>query len=269
MNLTGKRILLTGATGGLGNAIAKQLAEKGAILAILGRNPEKLKVLKNDIQALGSKVVSIEADLNQPGIPAKAINATIEKLGGIDIVINNAGVLDFIAFENQSEERIQEIIHTNVTAVIQLSHAALPHFRNNNSGHLLFIGSIFGSLGFPHYATYCASKFAIHGFSQALRRELVNTNIGITYIAPRFIKTPMNNEAATAMTQKSGSKMDSPETVAALVLHGLEREKQEIFIGQPESFFAWLNGVAPKLVNLGLKKQTTLAESFLNKDTNN
>lgn len=268
MNLAGKRILLTGATGGLGNAIAKQLAAKGAILAILGRDSEKLKVLKNDIQASGNKVVSIEADLSQTGIPAKAIHATIEKLGGIDIVINNAGVLDFIAFENQSEARIQEIIHTNVTAVIQLSHAAMPYFKKNNAGHLVFIGSIFGSLGFPHYATYCASKFAIHGFSQALRRELVNTNIGITYIAPRFIKTPMNNEAATAMTKKSGSKMDSPETVAELVLHGLEREKQEIFIGQPESFFAWLNGIAPKLVNLGLKKQTTLAESFLDKGAN-
>lgn len=265
MNLAGKRILLTGATGGLGIAIAKKLAAKGASLAILGRNSEKLQTLKHDIQASGNKVISIEADLSLPGIPAKAINATIEKLGGIDVVINNAGVLDFIAFENQSEERIHEILHTNVTAVIQLCHAVMPYFMKNNAGHLVFIGSIFGSLGFPHYATYCASKFAIHGFSQALRRELVNTNIGITYVAPRFIKTPMNNESATAMTEKSGNKMDTPEKVAEIVLEGLEREKQEVFIGQPESFFAWLNGVAPKLVNLGLKKQTALSQSFLDK----
>ncbi len=263
MNLAGKRILLTGATGGLGNALAKQLTAKGVNLAILGRDSLKLKNLKNDIQVSGNKVISIEADLSQKGIPEKAINATIEKLGGIDVVINNAGVLDFIGFENQSEERIQEIIHTNVTAVIQLSHAAMPYFKKNNVGHLVFIGSIFGSLGFPHYATYCASKFAIHGFSQALRRELVNTNIGITYVAPRFIKTAMNNESATAMTKKSGNKMDSPEKVASIVLKGIEREKQEVFIGQPETFFAWLNGVAPKLVNLGLKKQTILAQSFL------
>lgn len=265
MNLAGKRILLTGATGGLGNALAKQLAAKGAILAILGRDSEKLKVLKNDIQTSGNKVVSIEADLSQNGIPAKAINATIEKLGGIDIVIHNAGVLDFIAFENQSEARIQEIIHTNVTTVIQLTNIVMPYFKKNKAGHVLFVGSIFGSLGFPHYATYCASKFAIHGFSQALRRELVDTNIGVTYVAPRFIKTPMNSEAATAMTQKSGSTMDTPEKVATIVLRGLEQGKQEVFIGQPESFFAWLNGVAPKLVNLGLKKQTALAQSFLNK----
>ncbi|HSR02129.1 MAG TPA: SDR family oxidoreductase [Methylophilaceae bacterium] len=263
MNLAGKRILLTGATGGLGNTLAKQLTTKGANLAILGRDSLKLKNLKNDIQDSGNKVISIEADLSQKGITEKAINETIEKLGGIDVVINNAGVLDFIAFENQSEERIQEIIHTNVTAVIQLSHAAMPYFKKNNAGHLVFIGSIFGSLGFPYYATYCASKFAIHGFSQALRRELVSTNIGITYVAPRFIKTAMNNEAATAMTKKSGNKMDSPEKVAALVLQGLEQEKQEVFIGQPETFFSWLNGVAPKLVNLGLKKQTLLAQSFL------
>jgi short-subunit dehydrogenase len=269
MNLAGKRILLTGATGGLGIALAKQLAAKGASLAILGRDAEKLKSLKHDIQASGNKVISIEADLSQSGIPTKAINATVEKLGGIDVLVNNAGVLDFIAFENQSEARIQEIIYTNVTAVIQLSHAAMPYFKKNNNGHLVFIGSIFGSLGFPHYATYCASKFAIHGFSQALRRELVNTNIGITYVAPRFIKTSMNSESATAMTKKSGSKMDTPEKVAGIVIQGLEGEKQEVFIGQPESFFAWLNGVAPKLVNMGLKKQTALSQSFLDKVNNN
>jgi short-subunit dehydrogenase len=157
------------------------------------------------------------------------------------------------------------MIHTNVTALIQLTHAVIGDFQAKNQGHFLFIGSIFGSLGFPHFATYCASKFAVHGFSQSLRRELVNTNIGVTYIAPRGIATPMNDANTVAMWEKSGSKMDDPETVANIVVDALEKEKQELFIGQPHSFFAWLNGVAPKLVNLGLKKQTALAAPFLHK----
>jgi short-subunit dehydrogenase len=267
MNLENKRILLTGATGGVGSLLAKKLVEKGASIALVGRNAAKLKSLKSELQAKDRKVISIEADLNQTGIPQKTIQATIEKLGGIDIVINNAGILDFIAFEDQSASRIEDIIHTNVTSTIQLTNAVMPFFKKNNAGHVLFVGSIFGSLGFPHYATYCASKFAVHGFSQALRRELVDTNIGVTYIAPRFIKTAMNDSQAVALAEKVKQKMDSPEAVADIIVSSLEQEKQEVFIGQPESFFAWLNGVAPKLVNMGLKKQTELAASFLNKKT--
>ena len=99
--------------------------------------------------------------------------------------------------------------------------------------------------------------------SQALRRELVDTKIGVTYIAPRGIKTPMNNDNTVAMWAKTGNKMDDAETVAKIVVNALIAEKQEVFIGQPQTFFAWLNGVAPKLVNIGLKKQTGLAKHFL------
>lgn len=263
MNLNHKRILLTGASGGVGNLIAKQLAEKGAALILVGRNASKLNGLKSEIEQNGGKASFIVADLAQDGA-AQAIAQTAQQLfGGIDILINNAGILDFIALENQSGARIAEIIQTNVTSLIQLTRAVLPSFQQQNQGHFLFVGSIFGSLGFPHYATYCASKFAVHGFSQALRRELVDSNIGVTYIAPRAIETAMNNEQTVAMLNKAGQKMDSPETVANIIMNALQKEKQEVFIGQPQSFFAWLNGVAPRLVNLGLKKQTALAKHFL------
>jgi short-subunit dehydrogenase len=183
-------------------------------------------------------------------------------LGGIDVLVNNAAILDFMLFEDQSPERIAQMIQTNVTAPIQLARAVLPQFKAANQGHFLMVGSTLGSLGFPYYATYCASKFAIHGFSQALRRELVDTNIGVSYIAPRTINTPMNDANALAMLAKTGGNMDEPEKVAAIVVNALEREKQEVFVGQPESFFAWLNGVAPKVVNLGLKKHARLAKEF-------
>ena len=173
-------------------------------------------------------------------------------------------MLDFVAFEDQSEARIAQMIHTNVTALIQLTRAVIPTFQAKNQGHLVFVGSVFGSLGFPHFATYCATKFAVHGFSQALRRELVDTNIGVTYIAPRGIKTPMNDANTVAMWKKSGNKMDEPEYVAEVIVKAIENEKQEVFIGQPQTFFAWLNGIAPRLVNIGLKKQTALAKPFLN-----
>lgn len=265
MQLNSKRILLTGATGGVGSVLAHQLAEKGAILALVGRDAAKLAALIQTLPAFNGSHIAIVADFNQANIAQQVANEAIQKLGQVDLLVNNAGILDFIQLEDQSDERIAQIIQTNVTALIQLTRALLPQFKANHQGNFVMIGSIFGSLGFPHYATYCASKFAVHGFSQALRRELVNTNIGVTYIAPRAIKTAMNDANTTAMMEKSGNKMDSPETVARIVVKAIEQEKQEVFIGQPQSFFAWLNGVAPCLVNMGLKKQTALAVPFLKK----
>lgn len=265
MQLKNKKILLTGATGGIGQPIAKLLAQKGAVLALVGRDSAKLNALKAEIESTGGKAFCVTADLNIAGSAERIANEVKLQLGDIDILINNAGVLDFIALEDQSETRVAEMIHTNVTASIQLTRAVISNFKIKNQGHFVFIGSIFGSLGFPHFATYCASKFAVHGFSQALRRELTNTKIGVTYIAPRGISTAMNDANIVAMFAKSGNKMDDPETVANIVVKALESEKQEVFIGQPQSFFAWLNGISPKTVNLGLKKQTKLAESFLTK----
>jgi short-subunit dehydrogenase len=265
MNLTNKRILLTGATGGIGELIALKLAKKGAILALVGRNNAKLTALQTNIHAGGGEAFCITADLNIAGTTERVANEAKQHLGEIDILINNAGVLDFIELQDQSDDRIAEMINTNVTALIQLTRAIISDFQTKNQGHFVFIGSVFGSLGFPHFATYCATKFAVHGFSQALRRELVDTKIGVTYIAPRGITTPMNDANTVAMWAKTGNKMDDPETVANIVVQALEKEKQEVFIGQPQTFFAWLNGVAPKFVNIGLKKQTALAAPFLNK----
>lgn len=263
MQLKNKRILLTGATGGIGQHIAEKLADQGAQIALVGRDTTKLTQLQESIAQRGGSAVAITADFDAPNAAQTVIIEATKMLGGIDVVINNAGVLDFIQLEDQSFERIAQMIHTNVTAPIQLARAVLPSFQAANAGHFVMVGSIFGSLGFPHYATYCASKFAIHGFSQSLRRELVDTNIGVTYIAPRAVETPMNDAATIAMMEEAGIAMDSPEKVADIIVNALKDEKQEVFIGQPQSFFAWLNGVLPAAVNFGLKNQTKLAKKYV------
>ncbi len=263
MNLKGKRVLLTGATGGLGQALATELARKGAQLALVGRDQVKLNQLQNALEKTATSVTSITADLSEAGAIIHIAEAAKQQIGSIDILINNAGVLDFTKFEQQSDARIAQMLHTNVTAPIQLTHAVIADFIEKNQGHIVFVGSIFGSLGFPYFATYCASKFAIHGFSQSLRRELLGSNIGITYIAPRGIKTAMNDASTVAMWEKTGSQTDDAYTVAKRIIQALEKEQQEVFIGQPQSFFAWLNGVCPALVNKGLKNTTLIARQFL------
>jgi len=265
MQLKNKCILLTGATGGIGKHLALMLARKGANMILVGRDSNKLAALSQQIQDKGGKAKTIAADLEVEDSVQQVAQQALQLLNGIDILINNAAILDFIQFEDQSPERIAQMVHTNVTAPIQLTNLLLPHFKSNNQGQLVMIGSILGSLGFPHYATYCATKFAIHGFSQALRRELTDTNIGVTYIAPRGVNTTMNDAATLAMLAKTGGNIDDPEKVAQMIVKAIEQQKQEVFIGQPETFFAWLNGVLPSAVNLGLKKQARLAREFVTK----
>ncbi len=263
MDLKGKRILLTGATGGLGQELALLLAQKGAVLTLVGRDKTKLNLLKDLIEKSGGKAYFQVADLNEVDVSRDIVSLAKHLMGDIDVLINNAGVLDFIKFEQQSDERIAQMIHTNVTAPIQLTRAIIGNFQSKNQGHIVFVGSIFGSLAFPHFSTYCASKFAVHGFSQALRRELLGSNIGITYVAPRGIKTAMNDANTVAMWNKVGNKMDDPITVAKRIVKGLEREQEEVFIGVSESFFAWLNGIFPKVVSAGMKSPTLIARQFL------
>ncbi len=262
MNLLGKKILLTGATGGIGYPLALLLAKQGAELALVGSSAAKLAQLRQDVQAAGGKCVVIEADLSKPENARQVIDAASQGLGTIDILINNAGVMDFTLFEDQSPERIQQMININVTTPITLTRLLLPLFQARNSGMVVNVGSIFGTLGFPHYATYCGSKFAMRGFSQSLRRELVDSNIKVTYIAPRAVKTALNDEATTLMLQAANINMDEPEFVAAEILKAITKEKQEHYIGQPESTFAWLNSFAPKFINLGLKKQARFARPY-------
>lgn len=265
MPLKNKCILLTGATGGIGKQLALMLARKGANMVLVGRDRDKLLTLAQQIHNKGGNAKTIVTDLGMAGAIESLTQQALTLFGGIDILINNAGILDFIQFEDQSPSRIAQMIHTNVTAPIQLANALLPHFKAKNQGQFVMVGSILGSLGFPHYATYCATKFAVHGFSQALRRELVDTNIGVTYIAPRGVNTTMNDASTLAMIAKSGGNIDEPDKVARIIVNAIEGQKQEVFIGQPESFFAWLNGVLPRAVNLGLRKQAKLAREFVEK----
>jgi len=265
MNLNGKRILLTGAAGGIGQPLALALANKGAKLALVDRDHARIMTLCHKIKQLGGVAAAIVTDF-QPTetIPSPAqyvVDEAMKHLEEVDILINSAGILDFTLFEEQNLERITQMMHINATVPIQLTRVLLPSLLTRNTGQIVNIGSIFGSIGFPHYATYSASKFAIHGFSQALRRELADSNIVVTYVAPRAVKTPMNDQAAS-MLEATKTEMDDPQVVVAQIIKAIEADKDEHYIGQPESFFAWLNGFLPSIVNIGLKKQARIARHF-------
>jgi short-subunit dehydrogenase len=267
MNLKGKNVILTGAAGGIGQPLAFALSKKGARLALVDRDQARINGLCEKINQLGGIAVPIVTDFQvsetSPNPAQTLVDEAMSLLGGVDILINAAGILDFTLFEQQDAARISQMMHINAVVPIQLAHAVLPQFLKQNSGKIVNLGSIFGSIGFPHYATYSASKFALRGFSQALRRELIYNNITVTYIAPRAIKTPMNDEVASKMLAATKTAMDEPRVVVEEIIKAIEADKQEHYIGQPESFFAWLNGFLPSVVSMGLKKPTMVARKFI------
>lgn len=269
MNLNGKRILLTGAAGGIGQPLAFALSNKGAKLALVDRDHTRIATLCEKINQLGGvggtggTAITIATDFKEMAAAQNVVDVAISRLGGVDILINSAGILDFTLFENQSMDRIAQMMHINAVVPMQLTRALLPKLLAQGGGQIVNIGSIFGSIGFPHYAAYSASKFALHGFSQALRRELVDSDITVTYIAPRAIKTAMNDQVASKMLEATHTAMDDPKEVVVQIIKAIEAEKHEHYIGQPESFFAWLNGFLPSAVNIGLKKQARLARQFV------
>jgi len=238
------------------------LAEKGARLALVEINAQRVAEICAEIKQRGGFALPIALDLSADGAAEQAVVLAMQVLGRLDVLINNAGIMDFTLYEHHDPRRIRQMINVNVTAPMLLARATLPHLLAQDSGRIVNIGSTFGSIGFPHFSAYCASKFAMRGFSEALRRELADSQVGVTYVAPRATKTPLNNEVTTKMLEETSANMDEPEHVAKQIMLAIERDCKEHFIGQPESFFARLNGMFPRLIDSGLLKNTRIARKF-------
>lgn len=262
ISLQNKTLVLTGAGGGLGQALAHALARKNNRLILVGRNTLALERLAQSLTHPSHHQVCT-ADITQ-SIGIAAIAQACQTLDtGIDGLINNAGISEFSFLEEQSPETIQAIIATNLTAPIQLTQALLPFIQQRPNGLIANIGSSFGSIGYPGFSSYCASKFGLRGFSEALRRELADTDIQISYIAPRAINTAINSQAVVAMNRALGNAMDSPEDVAAYIVRALEkRSGKDSFIGWPEKLFIRLNALLPAAIDSSLRKQLPSISRF-------
>ena len=130
-------------------------------------------------------------------------------------------------------------------------------------GALVLVGSTFGSIGFPGYTAYCASKFGLRGFSEALRRELADTPVQVVYVAPRATATAMNPAPVNELNRALGNAMDAPEAVAAQILQAMEKDERRRFLGWPEKLFVVINGILPKLVDKAMLKQLPVIRRFL------
>ncbi len=189
-SLTGKKALITGATGGIGGAIAKTFHGAGANLAISGSRQEKLDIFAKE---LGVGVLPIACDLSQLASVDALIKEAEEKLGGLDVLVCNAGVTkDNLALRMKDEEW-QQVIDINLTASFRLARAAIKGMLKRRSGRIIFITSVVGWTGNPGQANYCASKAGLTGMAKSLAQEVASRGITINCIAPGFIATNMTD----------------------------------------------------------------------------
>jgi short-subunit dehydrogenase len=267
MNISGSTVLITGASGGIGGAIARELAWRGASLILVNRDVDRLERLATELRGSGGEVLTLAGDIAQPGMPAHLVGQALEQAGTIDILINCAGMQNFGFFAEERAADTAALFQVNTIAPIALVNAVLPHMLAQGTGRIVNVGSIFGSIGFPCFASYSASKFALRGFSEALRRELAGTGVGVTYVAPRFTRTAFNRNVVARMANALKMNQDEPESVAACVIATIERDDRERYLGWPEKLFVRINSILPRLVDPSLIKQAALMRPFAAEST--
>jgi short-subunit dehydrogenase len=210
--------VLTGATGGLGQVFAERLAAVSDHLVITGRRQEALNDLCERLGPLHTHTLA--GDLNQAQTRT-ALTDRVRMLGGCDLLIHNAGVNEFHRFSTQSEASIEAVMQANLVTPMLLTRQLLPHMVSAHQAQIVLIGSGLGQVGFPGFAAYCASKFGLRGFSEALQRELANEVLRVRYFAPRATATDINSPEVLAMNQALGAPMDTPQRVADLFMQFL------------------------------------------------
>lgn len=229
MKAADARVLLTGAAGGIGRAMAARLHAAGAHVLGLGRRPGP------------PGQPWVQADLTTEAGRSAAATAAAEF--GANVVVHAAGVPGFGALSALPPPRVEAIVAANLVAPMLLTQALLPQLLRLRHAQIVFVGSALGRIGLPGFSVYGASKAGLHGFAEALRRELADTALRVQILGPRSTRTGFNDGAVEAYNRATGTAMDAPEAVAEALLGLIESEAAERFVGFPERLAVRLNGV--------------------------
>jgi len=253
MQLHERTWLLIGATGGIGRAIKEQMRSDGARLITTSRDPGKA-------QEIGE--ICVQLDLAGDNLRDQLADI-LHRFPEISGVIHCAGQNRFASIEAYEPAAVDGMLDVNLRSAVILSQVMVPHLRLKLESALVFVGSTFGSIGYPGYSVYCAAKFGLRGFTEALRRELADTSVRVMYVAPRATQTAMNPEAVNHLNKALGNAMDDPAKVAGQVVAAIRENRARTFMGWPERFFVFLNGLLPKIVDRALGQQLPTIRKYL------
>ena len=247
MNPSAARIVLTGATGGIGREAAAAFVAAGAAVLLVGRSPAQLSAASRSIEASTSgsagRIAWHVADLGKPARVDELVAVATE--WRCNVIVHAAGVPCFGALETVDLETMRQVLDINLLAPIRLTQALLPHLRSQARAQVICVGSALGSIGLPGFSVYSASKFGLRGFAESLRRELADTSVGVQYLGPRSTRTAFNSAAVAHYNQATGTSMDDPQVAARALIALLESGAPERFLGFPERLAVRLNGLVP------------------------
>ena len=253
-SLAGKVVFITGAARGIGRATAAALVAEGARVAI-GDLDEDLT--KRAAKELGADVRGLRLDVtDHPGFTA-VLDEVERELGPIDILINNAGIMPVITFEDESEASIRRQFEVNVFAVMHGTREAIKRMKPRQAGHIINLASMAGVVPTPGASTYCASKHAVVGFCESLRWELRGTGVELGYVLPALVKT----ELASGVKQTRASKAIEPEVVAGEIVKALKKPRPAIFAPREMGKITKVSGLLPR--KLGEKIMTATGSDHL------
>ena len=254
-------VVLTGAYGGLGRALSDELDGKGAHLLLIGRNEEKLNVLKS---SLSNRVTAVVGDVSSQESTQQIARLLSDHNSEQHMLINNAAISHPGFLMNQSVAEIKQLMDVNLLAPILLTQQLLPWLKQARRAQIINVCSSFGGIGYPGFSTYCASKFGLRGFSQALNRELSDTQITASYLAPRAMSTGINTSAVDRLNEQLGNAVDEPQNIAQQLIKAIEKKQTEKFFGWPEKMFVKINALLPGMVSKIVKKDQPTIQSLLN-----
>ena len=253
MQLEGKRALITGAGSGIGRALAIEAAKRGVTVALCGRRADALSETLTKM-APNPGHLRLRGDITVPAVRRGLRDYLWRRWGGLDLLVNNAGVVAVGPLAHMGDAELERLIATNILAPLALTREMLPLLRRAAPSRIVNVGSIFGDIAYPLFATYSASKFALRGLSIALRREFKPFGIGVTYAAPRATKTGAA-QAYGPLFEPLQMRMDEPTVVADQIWRAVAKDADSVYARGPERLFVLVQRLFPTLVDRTIASQ--------------
>jgi short-subunit dehydrogenase len=250
-DLRGLRLLITGASSGIGRSMAEQAARAGARVALAARSAGPLDVVVAELARNGHQALALPADVTEPAERRRLLDTVVDRFGGLDVLVNNAGVGSWGHFSSGSEAILRQVMEVNFFAAAELTRLAIPALTNGRQPAVLNISSMCGRRGMPAWSEYSASKFALCGLTEALRGELVRFDIDVLLVIPGLTRSDLirhllRSEGRYPIPYEKGMP---PENVAAAALDALRRNRTETVVGSDARWMLGINRFLPRLLD--------------------
>jgi short-subunit dehydrogenase len=254
-DLKGKRVVLTGASSGIGWYLATQLIAHGASVVVDGRRAERLSQLHQSV-GNSQKLIPVAGDICDGAHRQSLVNIATERLGGIDLLINNAGIGAIGAFEDASPERLRQILEVDFFAAAELTRLAIPHLKKGKESVICNVNSVLGYRGVPGKSEYCAAKFAMRGWSESLRLELRQYGIAVVAVSPSTTRSEFFSSLIQTDKRAQSASLGSQscEKVASSILRAVRRRKLDSILSPGGKALVWLSQLLPRVTDSLLLK---------------